>query len=92
MLALVAIGLTYGLQFTGIPAPFHIPVGGWECRAQWAGFPFGYVSDDQHCLAAIEELLNYFVNGFLNVLIFFLPLRLIHDRFMHRKGTVNRKQ
>ncbi len=80
------MALTIGLQ--RVPAPLHIPVGGWGCEVQWFGAPFGYVNGNSieaaECLGAAERFLNYFVNGFLNVLIFFFPLRLLHDRFLHK--------
>lgn len=83
---LIAMALTIGLQ--RVPAPLHIPAGGWGCEEQWFGVPFGYVSDIiTECLGAVEQFLNYFVNGLLNVLIFFFPLRLLHDRYWHRRPT-----
>ncbi len=84
-IVIIAMAITLALQ--PVTAPLHIPAGGIGCAATWHGWPLGYVSNETiPCMGALEKFLNYFVNGFANILIFFFPLRLLHDRFMHRRG------
>lgn len=91
-LVLIAMVLTIALQ--GVPSLLHIPLGGQSCVNLWGGWPFGYINfstvDMPECMGAAERFLNFFVNGLLNVILFFLPLRFLHDKFLHQKPRISK--
>lgn len=83
ILILAAIAITVLTRW--VPAPLHLPLAEPKgCVETWFGFPLGYWPSAQDCLSRWSYFFNYFANGLLNVLLFFFPLRWLHDRFWHR--------
>lgn len=90
LIALIAASIVLALR--SVEAPLHIPFGQTgDCASNWFGWPLGYLADSRECLTRLQFGLQYFANGLLNVLIFFVPLTYLHKQLLHRsEGRQNR--